>query len=262
MAAATAASSVWGYLPHEDKYQQADHRRRATPRVIMKSGVYDGKSDTHKLMDQAYTREDTRMPGTTNPAARIRSTASPRPSQKNTIDMAGKYSWSTAVRHEENGRLEAGPLARQLVAGGKHGEAWQHYDPLVLDMYKQDGRRQRVAAPLRAHARMHEALSSRPTHALREFRLNDPWYIKPTEKRRPRLGGDRGDPRRAVPLDRRPGRQDQELPDHRPDHLERRPALRRRSARPHRGGADRHADRRSRTIPSRSVMSAAPTIPA
>jgi len=36
--------------------------------------------------------------------------------------------------YQENGRLEAGPLARQMAAGGKHGESWQHCDPLVLDM--------------------------------------------------------------------------------------------------------------------------------
>jgi Ni,Fe-hydrogenase I large subunit len=72
---------------------------------------------------------------------------------KNTVDMAGKY-WATAVRHEENGRLEAGPLARQMVAGGKHGESWQHHDPLVLDMYKKLGG---ASVMLRHFARMHKA---------------------------------------------------------------------------------------------------------
>ena len=139
--------------------------------------------------------------------------------------MAGKYSWSTAVRHEENGRLEAGPLARQMVAGGKHGEAWQHYDPLVLDMYQEDGRRQPCCCATSRACTNAVKLYRQAEHALREFRLNDPWYIKPTERGRARLGRDRGDPRRALPLDRRPGRQDQELPDHRPDDLERRPAI-------------------------------------
>ncbi|MFM9776289.1 nickel-dependent hydrogenase large subunit, partial [Streptomyces galilaeus] len=48
----------WGYLPHEDKYQKPtiDGRNAA---LIMKSGVYDGKTDQFKLMDQKYTREDT-----------------------------------------------------------------------------------------------------------------------------------------------------------------------------------------------------------
>src|ERR1700734_4310155 len=48
----------WGYLPHEDKYQKPtiDGRNAA---LIMKSGVYDGKTDKFKLMDQKFTREDT-----------------------------------------------------------------------------------------------------------------------------------------------------------------------------------------------------------
>ncbi|MFX9938980.1 hypothetical protein ABTP77_21735, partial [Acinetobacter baumannii] len=38
----------WGYLPHEDKYQKPtiDGRNAA---LIMKSGVYDGKTDQFKL---------------------------------------------------------------------------------------------------------------------------------------------------------------------------------------------------------------------
>ena len=31
----------------------------ANSALIMKSGVYDGEADTHKLMDQIFTREDT-----------------------------------------------------------------------------------------------------------------------------------------------------------------------------------------------------------
>ena len=105
----------------------------------MKSGVFDGASDTFKLMDQGNTREDMQhawydegdglhpFDRTTNPVA------------KNDIDTDGKYSWSTAVRHSDNGRLEAGPLARQLIAGGDHGESWQHSDGLVLDMYRKLG---------------------------------------------------------------------------------------------------------------------------
>ena len=49
---------TWGYLPHEDKYQNPtiDGRNAA---LIMKSGVYDGAADSFKLMDQVFTREDT-----------------------------------------------------------------------------------------------------------------------------------------------------------------------------------------------------------
>ncbi len=103
------------------------------------------------------------------------------PTRKNTVDMKGKYSWSTAVRHSEEGRLEAGGFARQMVAGGKHGESWQHHDPLVLDMFKS------MKGPsllLRHFARMHETvkLYRQAERCLRELRLNDPWYIKPTER--------------------------------------------------------------------------------
>ena len=131
-------------------------------------------------------------------------------------------------------------MARQMVAGGKHGESWQHYDPLVLDMYKKIGG---ASVMLRHFARMHEGvkLYRQAEHALREFKLNDPWYIKPTETGWPRLGSDRGDPRRAMSLDRGQGRQDQELPDHRADDVERRTAVRGRHPRSDGRGLDRLA---------------------
>lgn len=169
----------WGYLPHEDKYQKPtiDGRNAA---VLMKSGVYDGAADSHKLMDQGMTREDMRSawydePKVAHPFDRVT-----RPVQKNAVNFSGKYSWATGVYHEQDGRLEAGPLARQLIAGGRHGEPWQHHDPLVLDMYRKLGG---ASVALRHFARMHElcTLYRQAERALRELRLNDPWYIKPTE---------------------------------------------------------------------------------
>ena len=67
----------WGYLPHEDKYNKPtiDGRNAA---LIMKSGVYDSATDTHKLMDQILCpRRYACMPGTTKAARCIRSTAPP-----------------------------------------------------------------------------------------------------------------------------------------------------------------------------------------
>jgi hydrogenase large subunit len=77
--------------------------------------------------------------------------------------------------------LETGPLARQLVAGGQHGESWQHYDPFILDVFKQMGG---PSIHVRQLARLHEIvkLYRQAEHCLREFKLNDPWYIKPKEK--------------------------------------------------------------------------------
>ncbi len=170
----------WGYLPHGDKYQKPTIDSRNAS-LIMKSGVYDGKTDTHKHMDQKYTREDTMHAWYDEPGGKHPFDRYTVPTRRNTVDMAGKYSWSTAVRHEEDGRLEAGPLARQMVAGGKHGEAWQHHDPLVLDMWRKMGG---ASVLLRHFARMHECvkLYRQAEDCLREFRLNDPWYIKPTER--------------------------------------------------------------------------------
>jgi len=160
--------------------------------MIMKSGVFDARAGTHKLMDQIHTREDMRHawydePNVTHPFGRMT-----KPTQKNALDFAGKYSWSTAVSHDVDGRLEAGPLARQLVAGGTHGEAWQHHDPLVLDMY---GKLGGASVMLRHFARMHEAVTlyRQAERILRELKLNDPWSS------RPRTTGEAGErPRRCA----------------------------------------------------------------
>jgi hydrogenase large subunit len=103
------------------------------------------------------------------------------PVANNKGDFGGKYSWATAVHHDKHGRCEAGPLARQVIAGGKHGEAWQHHDPLVLDMMKKMGG---PSLLLRHFARMHECskIYRQTEHCLREFKLNDDWYIKPKER--------------------------------------------------------------------------------
>jgi uptake hydrogenase large subunit len=171
----------WGYLPHEDKYQKPtiDGRNAA---VIMKSGVYDSKTDTHKVMDQKFLRENMSHAwydeGTADLHPFDRTT---KPVQKNTIDPNGKYSWSTAVSHVDDGRLEAGPLARQLIAGGTHGESWQHNDGLILSMFKKMGG---ASVHLRQIGRMHETIKlyRQAERCLREFKLNDPWYIKPRER--------------------------------------------------------------------------------
>jgi uptake hydrogenase large subunit len=170
----------WGYLPHEDKYNRPTIEGRAAA-VMMKGGVYDGRAGTHGAMDQQLIREDTLHawydePGSLHPFERTTN-----PARVIDSDFGGKYSWSTAPTHEQSGRLEAGPLARQLVSGGRHGEAWQHYDPLVLDMYTKLGG---ASVMLRHFARMHEVVTlyREAERILREFRLKDVWYVKPTER--------------------------------------------------------------------------------
>ena len=170
----------WGYLPHEDRYNVPTiEGRHAT--LIRRGGVYDGAADTHLPIDQAATREDVSRAwydevSGVHPFDRVTT-----PVQKNDSDFAGRYSWATAVRHADIGRLEAGPLARSLVAGAPGAEAWHYSNPLVLDMFKKLGG---ASVMLRHFARMHDlcGLYREAERCLREFRLNDPWYIKPRER--------------------------------------------------------------------------------
>ena len=171
----------WGYLPHEDKYQRPTIEGRNAA-MIMKSGVYDSATDIHQLMEHTFTRENTAHAwynegdGDVHPFDR---TTVPVPN--NDIDFDGAYSWSTAVSHQDLGRMEVGALARELISGGDHGESWQQKDGLVLDMFKKMGG---PSVHLRVFARMHELtkLYRETERCLREFKLRDPWYIKPEEK--------------------------------------------------------------------------------
>ena len=171
----------WGYLPHEVKYQNPTVERRNAA-MIMKSGVYDSFTDTHASMNHGFVRENTTHSwydeGTADVHPYDRNT---RPTQNNVKDFENAYSWGTAVTHIDYGRLEAGPLARQLVAGGTHGETWQHYDGFILDAFKQMGG---ASIHLRQLARVHELvkLYRQAERCLKEFRLNDSWYIKPKEQ--------------------------------------------------------------------------------
>ncbi len=169
---------TWGYLPHEDRYQDPTIEGR-NDAVIMKSGIYDGASDTHLTMSQDRLRENTihswYAEGEESVHPYERTT---RAIAKNAADFDGAYSWCTAVRDIEYGRLEAGPFARQMVAGGTHGHGWQHHDPFILDCYKKLGG---ASLHLRQLARMHETIKlyRQAERCLREFRLDEPFYQKP-----------------------------------------------------------------------------------
>ena len=171
---------TWGYLPHEDRYQKPTIEGRNSA-LIMKSGVYDSFTDTHQLMRQDLARENTSHAWYDEGANDIHPfDRTVVPVENNRPDFEGSYSWSTAVRHIESGRLEAGPLARQLVAGGRHGEDWQHYDGFILDAFKKLGG---PSIHLRQLARVHEIvkLYRQAERCLGEFKLDEPFYIKPKE---------------------------------------------------------------------------------
>jgi hydrogenase large subunit len=172
---------TWGYLPHEDRYQKPTIENR-NDAVIMRNGIYDFVKDEHQETTHQMVRETTRHawyeegPESVHPFDR-----ETRPVPKNDRNFDGKYSWATAVSHVDEGRLEAGPLARQVVAGAPQGRPFQNYDPLVLDMMKSLGGPNLL---LRHFARMHELckLYREAERCLREFRLDEPFYIKPEEK--------------------------------------------------------------------------------
>ncbi|HAA54023.1 MAG TPA: cytochrome-c3 hydrogenase, partial [Myxococcales bacterium] len=169
---------TWGYLPHEDRYQHPtiDNRNDA---VIMKSGIYNSHNDSHITMEQARVRENTSHAwysegnGDFHPFDRTVSAIS-----NNETNFDGNYTWCTAVSDVELGRCEAGPLSRQLVAGGKHGQGWQHHDPFILNVFKAVGG---ASLHLRQLARVHELvkLYREAERCLREIKLDEPFYIKP-----------------------------------------------------------------------------------
>ena len=152
----------WGYLPHEDKYNKPTIESRNAS-VIMKSGVFDGATGTHKLMDQQFTREDLKHAWYDEPQALHPFDRTTKPIQKNTIDHNGKYSWASAVLHSEDGRLEAGPLSRQLIAGGKHGEMLAALRPARARYVQKARRCQRHASPLCPHARGRANCTANPS---------------------------------------------------------------------------------------------------
>lgn len=171
----------WGYLPHEDRYQKPTIAGRSSA-VIMKAGVYDGATDTHHVMEHDFARENTTHSWYNETTEDVHPyDRTTQPTQNNTKAFDGAYSWATAVRHKDLGRMEVGALSRQLIAGGPNGESWQNNDGFILDVFKKMGG---PNIHVRQLARVHEIvkLYREAERCLREFQLKEPWYIKPEEK--------------------------------------------------------------------------------
>ena len=126
--------------------QEADDRWRATPRVIMKSGVYDGTADTHTpdRPGRDPRGHDARLVRRAGRSC-TRSTATTAPSDQNDarfrrplfLGDGGSARRARAARGRP-ARAPAGVRRRRTAKPGSTS------DPLVLDMYKQAGRRQRA----------------------------------------------------------------------------------------------------------------------
>ncbi len=150
--------------------------------LINRSGVYDGK-DFHDF-DHMRVREDVTHSfyrGTTylHPWDGVTEPVDPLDGAKQ-----GKYSWAKSPRYEVPNQssgmpLEAGPLARQVVAGRPNAQPHQDFDPLFFNTVTSTG----PSVLVRVLARMHEAckyykLSRRWLDALD---LHDKFYTKPVE---------------------------------------------------------------------------------
>jgi len=123
--------------------------------LINRSGVYAG--GTHHEYDQARVSEDVAHSFYTGSDA-----VHPWDGTQNAIDphdgaKEGKYSFAKAPRYDVAGTgrlpLEAGPLARRVVAGKPKTADHQDYDPLFTDILAVKG----PSVLVRQLARLHEA---------------------------------------------------------------------------------------------------------
>ena len=193
--------------------------------LIMKSGVYDGATrHAHARCTQAKTRENMTHAwydegtGDVHPYDR---TTRPRAEERpptSTAHIPGRPPCS-----HSRGRAPRSRAARAPDGGRRHGTAKTGSTTTRSSStcIKKMGGPSLHPAPVRAHARDGQALPRGRALPAR-VPAERPVVHQADGAGRPRLGRDRGDSRRAVPLDRSQGRQDQELPDRRADHLERR----------------------------------------
>lgn len=146
-----------------------------------RSGIWDGER-FHEF-DQAQVREDHthsyfKGKGALHPFEGRTEPLDPKDAAKE-----GKYTWAKAPRYEVAGKgllpLEAGPLARQVMAGQDGAKDWQDGDGLFLDAIKTVG----PSVLVRVMARMHEAAKYYKSTRkwLDEVDLHDKFYIKPVE---------------------------------------------------------------------------------
>ncbi|MFM8953366.1 MAG: nickel-dependent hydrogenase large subunit [Planctomycetaceae bacterium] len=149
--------------------------------LINRSGVYAG-GQFHDF-DQLHVREST-----AHSFYRGDTYLHPWDGQTDPIDPAeghtqGKYSWAKSPRYEIPGQgatpLEAGPLARQVIAGRPGAAAHQDHDPLFLDAVQKVG----PSVLVRVMARMHEACKyiTLVERWLGELDLHADFYAKPVE---------------------------------------------------------------------------------
>lgn len=149
--------------------------------LINRAGVYDG--ETFHDFDHLAVRESTAHSFFKGDTYLHPWEGKTEPIDPKEGAAQGKYSWAKSPRYEVPGKgpmpLEAGPLARQVIAGRPDAAPHQDYDPLFLDAVRNAG----PSVLVRVMARMHEAckyylLAQKWLHALD---LKEDFYRKPVE---------------------------------------------------------------------------------
>ncbi|MCK5944040.1 MAG: nickel-dependent hydrogenase large subunit, partial [Planctomycetes bacterium] len=151
--------------------------------LIGRSGVF--QDGTFYDFDQANVREDHthsffKGSGELHPFDGVTDPIDPKDGK-----AQGKYTWAKAPRYDIPGvgrrPLEAGPLARQVIAGRPDARAYQDYDPLFLDVIQ----KAKPSVMTRVLARMHEApkLFHRVRGWLDALNLRESFYQRPIEHR-------------------------------------------------------------------------------
>lgn len=149
--------------------------------LINRSGIY--AKGQFSEFDQARVREDVTHSFYEGTEARHPFEGETKPLDPEVARKQGKYSFAKAPRYDVPNQgyvpLEAGPLARRIVAGAPGAAAHQDYDPLFLDILGKIG----SSVFTRQLARMHEA----PKYFkwvrkwLDEIDLHESFYSKPVE---------------------------------------------------------------------------------
>ncbi len=165
---------AYGFAPNHTMYNKPTIATRNAS-LTFRSGIYDGQG--YQDFDQAKLFEHVAHSWYNGDAARH-----PFDGVTEPFDPAAagseKYSWAKAP-HYDSMSVEAGSLAREVIAGRPGAAAHQDFDPLFKSMFDELG----PSNMLRVWSRMHEACKyyKKTIEMLDAVDLKEPFYIKPKE---------------------------------------------------------------------------------
>ncbi len=173
---------AWGTYLHKDMYNNPTIESR-NPATISPSGFWDGKK--YYDADQKHVAEHVKHAWYTNQEDGLHPFDEPIPTASTdsrileNTDFNSKYSWAKAPRFMGHA-AETGPLARVIMAANPANKPHQFRDPLFGDIMDKMG----PSVFTRVLARMHEApkIYTLIDEWLSQVRLDDEFYIKPTER--------------------------------------------------------------------------------